>query len=105
MVGNMAEEMENEDTASKNKKPFYTEEERLANNAKILEWKRTKLKAAFEAAHEAIENGEDVWITGKIRNSEDRMIRASEIKDWGLSSSITRDLKKGDAGYYASKIL
>lgn len=107
----MVEEMANEDADLKNKKTKvyktnYTEEERAILNEKQRKWKHNNLREAQKAAHEAIENGEDVWFTKTKRSDPHQMLRASEIKDWGLSSSIVNyDLKKGTPGYYVDKIL
>ena len=71
------------------------------------EWGQIK-PPTVKRAHDAIKNGEDVYLTGESKQDERKMVRASEIKDWGLSPSLVKscdDLKKGEPGYYASKIL
>ena len=98
----MAEEMENEGMGLKNN----SEEYRLRHNANQKRWTHKLNQEVIEAAQQAIENGKDVWLTSQKRTNYNQCIRASEIKDWGLSNTPEiRKLKKGDAGYYESKIL
>ena len=93
----MAEEMGNEDTVSKNRKRKAENQRRWANNIK---------QQLAENFAEADRNGTDVWLTSKNRKDPDQCIRASEIKEWGLSCMPeVQRAKKGDPGYYVDKIL
>ena len=98
----MAEEMENEDTGSKSKFK-YTREKHNANQRR---WANNIKQQLAENFAEADRNGTDVWLTIKNRKDPDQCIRASEIKEWGLSCMPeVQRAKKGDPGYYVDKIL
>ncbi len=109
MGENMAEEMENAETGSKNKRKNASNKDPefvARHNANQLRYTHELKKETMEAAHKAIDEGKDVWFTSRKRTDYNQCLRASEIKDWGLSNlPEVRELKKGDAGYYESKIL
>ena len=106
----MAEEMENEDMVSKNKPrknaskkdPEFVKR----HNENQRRWAHKLKQETAEAAQRAIDEGQDVWLTPNKRTDYNQCIRASEIKEWGLSNMPElRPAKKGDPGYYADKIL
>lgn len=109
MVENTEEETENEDMGSKSKRKDASKKDPeflKRHNANQRRWANQLKQEVAEAAQKAIDEGKDVWLTSQKRTDYNQCIRASEIKDWGLSNTPeVRELKKGDAGYYESKIL
>ena len=108
MVENTEEETENEDMGSKNRKNASQKDPEFIarHNENQRRWAHKLKQEVAEAAQKAIDEGKDVWLTSQKRTDYNQCIRASEIKDWGLSNTPeVRELKKGDAGYYESKIL
>ena len=109
MGENMAEEMENADTGSKNKRKNASKKDPefvKRHNENQRRWANKHKQQLAENFAKAVEEGTDIWLTTKKRTNSDQCIRASEIRDWGLSNTPeVRPLQKGDPGYYASKIL
>lgn len=97
MGENMAEEMENEDTVLKNK--------RARKAANQRRYRKDLQERAAQSFAEACENGTDVMLTAS-NYKDGQYLKASEIKEWGLSNMPElRPAKKGEPGYYADKIL
>lgn len=108
MGENMAEETEKEATVSKSRKNASQKDPEFIarHNANQRRWANELKTQTAERIAQAIDNGEDVWLTSTKRTNSDQCIRASEIKEWGLlNTPELRPAKKGEPGYYADKIL